>query len=432
MSDTLFKSAPLENGCFLLANSFRVNGMSSLLVTSMIESDTDSWKSQDKNALVPHPSFVNKCAVAADASSSSLIFVHTHPGHAHHPSFSEIDRVSNARMLDNLSAILPDRPLGSIVLGRGGACGEVFDGGELKAVDTIKIVGRILEWVHADGGAKDGAGTDETVYDRQVRALGEHGHHRIRRMTVSVVGAGGTGSMVAVQLARMGVGRLVLIDKDTIDETNLPRVYGSNPGDVGRPKVDVLCDHMRSFSDSRVSPVHGDVASDAVKDTLLESDVMFSCTDNLTSRSIINEVSGRYYIPLIDVGCRIVLDGDRSIRQAVAKTQVVTPVSPCLWCNGTLDGRLILYESFPDEAKSKLAEEGYYDGLDEQPAIISLTTMAASMAVNKLLALTGLLGEEYGTRTQMDMNGGVMVDDCPAQRPHCICHAERGHPFNGR
>lgn len=431
MNDMLFKPAPLENGCFLLANSFRVNGMSSMLVTGMIEPDTDSWKSQGRDALAPHPSFVNRCAVAADASSSSLIFVHTHPDRAHHPSFSKIDRVSNARMLDNLSAILPGRPLGSLVLGRAGACGEVFDGGKIEPVDAIKIVGRTLEWVNTGGGVEK-AGTDGGVYDRQVRAIGGRGHRTIRKMTVSVVGVGGTGSSVAVQLARMGVGRLVLIDKDAIDETNLPRVYGSNPRDVGRPKVDVLCDHIRSFSDSQVDSVHGDVANDAVKNTLLESDVMFSCTDNLTSRSIVNEVSGRYYIPLIDVGCRIVLDGDKSIRQAVAKTQVVTPVSPCLWCNGTLDGRLILYESFPDEEKSRLAEEGYYDGLDKQPAIISLTTMAASMAVNKFLALAGLLGEDYGTRTQMDVSGAITVDDCPAQQPHCICHAERGRPLNGR
>ena len=432
MNDLLFKPAPLENGCFLLANSFRANGMSSMLVTGMIEPRIDSWKRQDKNALVPHPSFVNECAVAADASSSSLIFVHTHPDHARRPSFSGMDRKSNARMLDNLSAILSGRPIGSIVLGRGGACGEVFDGGELKAVDAIKIVGRTLEWVHANGAGEEGAATDGTLYDRQVRALGGRGHRSIRRMAVSVVGAGGTGSSVAVQLARMGVGRLVVIDKDTIDETNLPRVYGSVPRDVGRPKADVLCDHVRSFSDSHVRPIHGDVAGDTVKDALLGSDVMFSCTDNHTSRSILNEVSGRHYIPLIDVGCRIVLDDDKEIRQVVAKTQVVTPVGPCLWCSGTLDGRRILYESFSDEEKRRLSEEGYYDGLDKQPAIISLTTMAAALAVSKLLALVGLQGEEYGTRTQIDMRGAIMVDDCPAQRPRCICHAERGHPLNRR
>ena len=431
MREALFRSAPLEDGCFLLANHFKAGGMSSLLVTGTIRPDGDSWAYKGRDSLMPLPAFVNRCAVAADASSSSLIFVHTHPGAMHPPSFSRTDIESNAKMLGNLSAILPGRPLGSIVLSRGGACGEVLDGGKTNRVDAIKIVGKTLEWVR-NGGSGQGGRPDNASYDRQVRALGQAGHGKIRNMTVAVVGVGGTGSSVAVQLARMGVGKLVLVDKDSIDRTNLPRVYGSSCADVGRPKVDVLCEHIRSFSDSEVEAIHGDVAEGRVKDALLQSDVMFSCTDNLTSRSIANEISGRYYIPLIDVGCRIVVDGNKSIRHAVAKTQVVTPSNPCLWCSGTLDGRLILYESFTGGEKERLAEEGYYHGLGEQPAIISLTTMAAAMAVNKLLALAGMFGPGYGTRTQMEISGAVVVDDSPDPLPGCVCHAERGRPLNGR
>lgn len=92
----------------------------------------------------------------------------------------------------------------------------------------------------------------------------------------------------------------------------------------------------------------------------------------------------------------------------------------------------ILYESFTGGEKERLAEEGYYHGLGEQPAIISLTTMAAAMAVNKLLALAGMFGPGYGTRTQMEISGAVVVDDSPDPLPGCVCHAERGRPLNGR
>lgn len=432
MSGELFRSAPLEDGCFLLANHFKAGATSSLLVTGMIRPGADSWAHQSRDLLMPSPTFVNRCAVTADASSSSLIFVHTHPGPAHPPSFSRTDLESNAKMLGNLSSILPGRPLGSLVLNKGGACGEVYDGGKIHTIDTIKIVGKTLKWVYAGGRSKVSRRLDKASYDRQVKALGKGRHGAIRNITVAIVGLGGTGSSVAVQLARMGVGRLVLIDMDTIDKTNLPRVYGSSDEDVGRPKVDVLCKHIRSFSDSEVYPVHCDVADSKARNALLESDVMFSCTDNLTSRCIVNEISGRYYIPLIDVGCRIVLDDSKSIRQAVAKTQVVTPVNSCLWCNGTLDGQAILYESFTDAEKHRLAEEGYYQGLDKQPAVISLTTMAAAMGVNKFLAVVGVLGGGYNTRTQVEISGGVVVDDSPDPMPDCICHAERGRPLNGR
>ena len=87
---------------------------------------------------------------------------------------------------------------------------------------------------------------------------------------------------MAVQLGRMGVGRLLLVDMDTIDSTNLPRVYGSCADDIGRPKVDVLRSHIQSFSTSRVDSIHGTVEDKDVQRALLESDVMFSCTDNLT------------------------------------------------------------------------------------------------------------------------------------------------------
>lgn len=433
MSRTLFKSAPLEDGCFLLANHFKADGMSSLLVTGMMAADGDSWADRGRDSLVPRPSFVNKCAVEADSASSGLVFVHTHPGQTHPPSFSKIDLESNAKLLGNLSDILPGRPLGSLVLGKDGACGEVLDCGSIKKVDSIKIVGKTLVWLPVGENTGRKAHLDSAAYDRQVRALGENAHVKIRGMTAAVIGTGGTGSSVAVQLARMGIGRLILVDMDTIDATSLSRVYGSRAADVGRPKVDALCEHIGSFSDSTVDAICGDVADADAKSAVLASDIMFSCTDNLTSRSILNEISGRYYIPLIDVGCRIVLGSDgRSIRQAVAKTQVVTLGSPCLWFSGTLDGRLILYESLTDGEKRRLAEEGYYDGLGKQPAIISLTTMAASMAVNKFLALGGVLDGGYGTRTQVEINGGIIVDDSPEPRPECICHAERGRPLSGQ
>ena len=248
-------------------------------------------------------------------------------------------------------------------------------------------------------------------------------------MTVAIVGAGGTGSSVAVQLGRMGVGRLLLIDMDVVDSTNLPRVYGSCAGDIGRPKVDALRSHIRSFSASKVDAICGSVEDETVQQALLESDVMFTCTDNLTSRSVANEISGRYYIPLIDVGCRVRLNGNGSIHQAAAKAQLVTVDGPCLWCTDTLDGVALLHESFSDSEKRKLAAEGYYEGLEKQPSIVPLTTMAATMAATKFLGLLGTLSENAGTRVQAELGTGIMVDDSPALRLNCICRTKQGRPI---
>ena len=421
----LFSTAPRENGCFLLARHYKTQDSAVLLVSGIEEPDADSWNMQETRVLEPNSDFINRCAVRADRSGHGLIFVHTHPS-SRRAVFSEIDKESNARLLENLNSVLPDRPASSLVFGQEGACGVVgYADGRLDAVNRIKVVGNTLdELVEPKHTA-----TAPAQFDRQVRALGRRTQARLQDMSITIVGTGGTGSAVAVQLARMGVGRLKLIDRDTLDETNLPRVYGAARSDVGRCKVDVVAGHISEFSSCAVEAVRADISDEGVRDLLVDSDIVFGCTDNLTSRGVINEVSYRYLLPFIDVGCRIRLDASGGIHQAVAKVQTVTPDGPCLWCTGALDGKIILQESFSPKERAKLAREGYADDVEKQPSVVSLTTMAASMAVNQLLALMGAFGDDHATRNQAEIKDGFTLADSPDSKDGCICATARGIPF---
>ena len=421
----LFSTAPYENGCFLLANSYKTKTKSVLLVTDVIKPAKNSWNSSSEHALEPSSSFTNQCVVESDMTESSLIFVHTHPNPHHPPTFSWIDRKSNKRMFANLSSILPDRPLGSLVFSRKGICGVVFDKNKLQSVSKIQIVGNILAKFPGIGFGKERPYNTGTKFDRQSRAFGGKNQQKLQDLAVTIVGTGGTGSAVAVQLARMGIKNLQLVDRDEVDETNIPRIYGSKNTDIGKPKVEVLRKHIRSFSKSKIIAICSDVTDERMLERLIESDVIFACTDNLTSRSVLNDISSKYYIPLIDVGCRIHLDGG-SISQAIAKVQVVTPDSACLWCTGTLDGTAILQESFSEEEKTKLANEGYYTVTEEQPSVISLTTMAASIAVNKLLSIIGVFGEQYSSRTQIELKNEFTINDSLKIQENCTCRKNRG------
>lgn len=426
LNEFLFNNAPSENGCFLLANSYKTASSSVMLVTDVIKPDKDSWNHSGENSLEPSSSFINKCVVTADGKNSSLIFVHTHPNSLHPSGFSWIDESSNNRIFANLSHILVDLPLGSLVFSRKGICGVVFDEKKLHDVSKIKIVGNLLSEFPGVGFEKKPFDDANDKFDRQVRVLGKDNQKKLQDMTITVVGTGGTGSPVAVQLAKMGVKKLQLVDMDTIDKTNIPRVYGSNESDVGKPKVDVLKKHIESFSDAKVDAIQNDVTDEKTLVHLIDSDVIFGCTDNLTSRSVLNDISTRYFIPLIDVGCRIHLNGEDSISQAIAKVQIITPDSACLWCTGTLDGKIIMQESLSDKEKSDLAKEGYYEVIEKQPSVISMTTMAASMAVTKLLNLLGVFGDEYNSRTQIELKDGFMIDDKPEIKNNCICQKNRG------
>jgi hypothetical protein len=418
----LFSNAPNENGCFLLANSYKRRGDNNvLLINAIIKPESNSWNREGEHWLEPSSSFTNHAVVMADSTNSSLLFVHTHPGMFHPPHFSSIDEKSNKRLFRNLSEILPDRPLGSLVFSQKGVYGVTFDEKKIRKISTFGVVGHTISEV---------SGVERKIvddsFDRQLRLMGKDAHAHLQDLTATIVGVGGTGSSVAVQLARIGLGKLTLADKDVIDATNLPRVYGATKKDIGKAKVDVMKKHIAGFSKTKVEVVRSDITKDDAASILKESDVIFGCTDNLTSRAVLNDISIQYHIPLVDVGCRVLLKEDGSVDQAICKVQVVTPDDACLWCTGTLDGKIILQESLPDEEKKKLAEEGYYQDVGKQPSIISLTTMAASMAVNKFLSLLGVFGNEYSSRTQIELQNGFMLDDSPPIKENCVCQKRRG------
>ena len=85
-----------------------------------------------------------------------------------------------------------------------------------------------------------------------------------------------------------------------------------------------------------------------------------------------------------------------------------------------------MQEALPENEKRKLVKEGYYQGIENQPSIISVTALAASMGVNKLLSLLGIFGVDYGSRTQLELKNGFMIDDSPEVKTGCICNKLRG------
>src|SRR2546427_730732 len=129
MTSFLFGNAPNENGCFLLARSYKKMGdRNVLLISEIVKPDSNSWNRGGEHWLEPSSSFTNHAVVMADTTDSSVLFVHTHPSMFHPPRFSSIDEQSNKWLFRNMSEILPHRPLGSLVFSQKGAYGVIFDG----------------------------------------------------------------------------------------------------------------------------------------------------------------------------------------------------------------------------------------------------------------------------------------------------------------
>ena len=150
-------------------------------------------------------------------------------------------------------------------------------------LEVATEVANVLDWLEAESYVRRESSirTPETAHwDRQVQWFAQEtgdGPARQQRLldaTVLVLGVGGLGSSVADLLARAGVGTLVLVDHDVVDEANLPRQQLYSMRDVGRAKVDAASERLRSVAPAtRVRQSHREVRSDVdVAALLIEHD----------------------------------------------------------------------------------------------------------------------------------------------------------------
>jgi len=85
-------------------------------------------------------------------------------------------------------------------------------------------------------------------FSRNELAIGKEGLDIMKNSTVAVLGIGGVGSFAAEALARSGVGRLILIDKDDVDITNINRQLIALLSTVGRPKVEIMEERIKDIN----------------------------------------------------------------------------------------------------------------------------------------------------------------------------------------
>ena len=110
-------------------------------------------------------------------------------------------------------------------------------------------------------------------------------------LRVAVVGCGGTGSAVVEQLARLGVRHFHLFDPDTLSASNVTRVYGSSIRDIGKPKVEVSAAQIaRIAPDAEVLTTQAKITLEASARMLVESDVVFGCTDDNAGRLVLSRI----------------------------------------------------------------------------------------------------------------------------------------------
>jgi len=85
-------------------------------------------------------------------------------------------------------------------------------------------------------------------FSRNELAIGPEGLEKLKKATVAVLGVGGVGSFAVEALARSGVGRLVLVDRDNVDITNINRQIHALLSTIGRPKVELMKERIADIN----------------------------------------------------------------------------------------------------------------------------------------------------------------------------------------
>jgi hypothetical protein len=264
----------------------------------------------------------------------------------------------------------------------------IMPDGTFHALDSILVPGDDIKfWPTASYSELPG------FVQRHAQLFGSGTTQLLRRLSVAVVGCSGTGSPVIEQVVRLGVGRLVLVDPDEVEEKNLNRIINAKHEDAQerRPKVEVLASAIANMGfGTEVIPVCENVVSRRAVELVADCDIVFGCMDGVEGRHLLNRLASYYLLPYFDLGVKLQADGQGGVDEACGAVHYIKPDGASLY-----DRRVYTMEQLKADglrrtdpkAYKEQIRAGYIHGVQEdRPAVISINMQIASYAINELLA----------------------------------------------
>lgn len=165
-------------------------------------------------------------------------------------------------------------------------------------------------------------------YSRQTLfgPIGKEGQERLRSASVTIIGCGALGTVLANNLCRAGIGRLRIADRDYIELNNLQRQILFDEDDVKRhiPKAIAAAEKLRRVnSDVQVEALVEDINADGIESLVQETDLILDATDNFETRYLLNDVCVKYQRPWIYSGV---------IASYGVTMNIIPGQTPCLRC----------------------------------------------------------------------------------------------------
>ena len=245
----------------------------------------------------------------------------------------------------------------------------------------------------------------ESRYSRQTRfaPLGDEGQCKIRAAHVAIVGCGALGTVQAEIMARAGIGRLRLIDRDFVEWSNLQRQFLFDEADAAEalPKAVAAARRLaRVNSEVAVEPMVADLTASNAAELFEDVDLILDGTDNFETRFLINDAAVNAGIPWV-YGAAV---GSYGIKLAI-----VPGKTACLRC---------VYPEAPPGAQPTCETEG---------VLAAVTATIAALQAGDALKMLALGPDSVAARlTTVDVWSGVIRQLAPPGRaPDCPCCVRR-------
>jgi adenylyltransferase/sulfurtransferase len=243
-------------------------------------------------------------------------------------------------------------------------------------------------------------------YSRQIlfAQIGEEGQARIVQSKVVIIGCGALGAVQAETLARAGVGHLILVDRDFVEESNLQRQIMFEESDALNrlPKAVAAASRIaRVNSDVQVEPLVADVNFENIEEIISGANLVMDGTDNFEARFLINDACAKSKTPWI-YGAAV---GSYGLTMTIVPGE-----SPCLRC---------VLEAMPEPASGPTC--------DTAGVIMPIvTTIASIQAAEALKLLTGQVDKLHRSLITVDVwdfqfnRLDLSSFDAPDECPVCI------------
>ena len=156
--------------------------------------------------------------------------------------------------------------------------------------------------------------------------IGIEGQQKLLDAAVLVVGCGGLGAAALPFLAAAGVGRLIIADDDTIDDTNLQRQTAFCEADIGQSNAEVLQGRLNALnSRTQISALNERLSEARLLELVQSVDLVLDCCDNFATRQAVNRACVAARTPLVS-GAAVRFEGQ------IAVYRPDLPDTPCYAC----------------------------------------------------------------------------------------------------